>query len=122
MKKGKHLGEFNAKQVSMRVRQDGKLECNFEGIISGYGRGFWTMTITVGDGKSDGYEWAGIAYAENGDINQATGQGQWERIGANQWAINGTTRTRDGRTTLLSEGTMDLATRTWSGKYYEAIE
>jgi hypothetical protein len=122
MKKGKHLGEFNAKQVSMRVREDGKLECNFEGTVSGYGQGFSTLTVTVGDGKSGGYEWAGITYAENGDITQATGQGQWERTGINKWAISGTTRTRDGRTTVLTEGIMDLATRTWSGKYYEAIE
>ena len=119
MKKGKHLGDFNVKQISMRVRDDGKLECNFEGIVSGYGQGFSTMTVTVGDGKSGSYDWAGIAYAENGDITEATGNGQWERT--NKWAINGTTRSRDGRTTVLSEGTMDLATRTWTGKYYEAV-
>jgi hypothetical protein len=122
MNKGKQLGEFNTKQVSMRVREDGKIEVNFEGTISGYGHGFSTMTVTVGDGKADGYEWNGIAYAENGDITQATGHGRWERIGPNKWAINGTTRTRDGRTTVLSEGEMELATGIYSGKYYEAAE
>jgi hypothetical protein len=50
MQKGKQLGEYSFKATSNRVREDGKLEINFEGTVSGFGFVVNTMTATVGDG------------------------------------------------------------------------
>lgn len=49
MKKGNQLGEYSFKSTSNRVREDGDLEINLEGTVSG-GFGFvvGTMTVTVG--------------------------------------------------------------------------
>ena len=56
MQKGKQLGEYSFKSTSNRVREDGRLEINCEGTVTGFGFVVNTLTVTVGDGKSGQYD------------------------------------------------------------------
>lgn len=117
MKKGKQLGEYSFKATSNRVRDDDKLEINLEGTLSGIGFVVLTMTATVGSGRFDVYE---VVYRDDGTITTANCKGEHKSTGKFKWDTTGVIKA-DGRT-FIEEGTMELATRTWSGKYYEAEE
>jgi hypothetical protein len=120
MKKGKQLGAYNSKVLSISVRDKGKIEINVEGNIEGIGQGFATVTVTVGN-KNGEYGYNGVAYTPSGETLTAAGEGgKYESIGANRWATTGLLKAADGRT-MLEEGIFDMAAKTWNGKYYEAI-
>jgi hypothetical protein len=120
MTKGKQLGEYSFKSTSNRVREDGKLEINFEGTVTGFGSVVNTMTVTVGDGKSGQYNVREVCYRDDGTVTTASSEeGGYKSIGKFKWGTTSVIKA-DGRA-FVEEGTMELATRTWSGKFYEAI-
>jgi hypothetical protein len=121
MKKGKQLGEYSFKATSNRVREDDKLEINFEGTVSGFGFVINTMTVTVGDGKRGRYDLREVSYRDDGTIATASSEkGEYNSTGKFKWDTTGVIKV-EGRA-FIEEGTMELATKTWSGKYYEVEE
>ena len=112
MKKGKQLGLYSFRATSNRVRDDDKLEINFEGTVSGFGFVVLTMTATVGSGRWEAYE---VVYRDDGTITTASGKGEHKITGKFKWDTTGVIKA-DGRT-FIAEGTMELATKNWSGKY-----
>jgi len=123
MQKDKQLGEFSFKAISNRVRDDDKLEINWEGTAIGFGVVVSTMIVTVGDGKSGRYDQNGVSYRDDGTITTSKNQtGEYKSIGKHKWATTGALKIKaDGRELLvIEEGEMDRATKTWNGKIYEA--
>lgn len=120
MQKGKQLGEYSFKSTSNRVREDGKLEINCEGTVTGFGFVVNTLTVTVGDGNSGQYDVHEVCYRDDGTIVTASSEdGVYKSIGKFKWATTGVIKA-DGRA-FIEEGTMELTTRSWSGTFYEAI-
>src|SRR5215472_16624905 len=121
MKKGKQLGSYAAKILSISVREKGKIEINLEGNIEGLGQGFATVTVTVGSKNGD-YGYNGVAYTPSGETLTAHGEGgKYESIGTNRWATTGLLKGSDG-STMLEEGVFDMAAKTWNGKYFEMTD
>jgi hypothetical protein len=119
LEKGKQLGEYSFKSTSNRVREDGKLEINFEGTVTGFGFVINIMTVTVGDGKSGSYDLREVSYRDDGTVTTASSEdGRYKSTSKFEWATTGVIKA-DGRA-FVEEGVMELATRTWSGKFYEA--
>lgn len=60
-----------------------------------------------------------MSYRDDGSVTTASSEeGKNESIGKFKWATTGVVKA-DGRA-FIEEGVMELATKTWSGKYYEA--
>lgn len=122
MAKGKALGEYSMKTTSLTINPgpggSTLIQGNFEGTASGFGTVFGTATFVGGSsGTSD---WCGVAYLDNGETNSATGKGRYESIGKHRWRTEGLLQTADGQT-IVSEGEIDLATRSWKGKLFEKV-
>ena len=74
----------------------------------------------MGDGKSGRYDVHEVCYLDDGTVITAgSEEGGDKSIGQFKWATTGVIKA-DGRA-FVEEGTMELTTRTWSGKFYEAI-
>ena len=120
MAKGKELGEFSLKSTSLTLSPGPAgstlIQGNFEGTATGFGAVLGTAAF-VG-GKSGTFSYCGGAYLDNGDTNSATGTGTYESIGKHRWSTVGLLQTADGQA-LVSEGEIDLATRSWKGKLFE---
>ena len=120
MAAGPQSGEFSLKIASL-IYTPGPansvlVQLNYEGTATGFGALLLTGTYVVG--KSGTHSWCGAAYLDNGDILTYTGQGAHESTGRHKWRTQGVSSISDGRT-LGVEGEIDLATRTWSGKFVE---
>jgi len=120
MAAGQQSGEFSLKIVSMTLTPGPAnsvlLQANYEGTATGFGTLLLTATYVVG--KSGTHSWCGAAYLDNGDILTYTGQGTHESSGRHQWRTQGMSPISDGRTVIV-EGEIDLAARTWRGKFGE---
>ena len=120
MAKGKELGVFSSKSTSLTYLPGPAgstlVQANFEGTATGFGTIGGTATF-VG-GKSGTFSYYGAAYLDNGDQLNGSGAGTYESVGANRWRTQFVVHVSDG-SALLSEGEIDLATRTWSGKLFE---
>jgi hypothetical protein len=55
---------------------------------------------------------------DNGDILPFSGHGTHESIGRHQWRTQGVNQLADGQVYGV-EGEIDLAARTWNGKFVE---
>ena len=120
MATGKPIGEFSMKSTSWTLRP-GPAGCtlidgNFEGTATGFGTILGTATFLVG--KIGTFTYCGAAFPDNGNIDTATGAGSYESVGKHRWRTVGTLQLMDGRA-LISEGEVDLATRSWNGKLFE---
>jgi hypothetical protein len=72
-------------------------------------------------GRSGRYDVREVVYRDDGTITTASGEkGEYNSTGKFKWDTTGLIKA-DGRA-FIEEGTMELATKTWSGKYYEAEE
>src|SRR5215469_1290545 len=90
MQKGKLGGEYSFKATSNRVRDDDKLEINFEGTVTGFGVVVTTMTVTVGDAKSGKYEVREVAYRDDGTVVSARSEGgEYKSTGRFKWSTTG---------------------------------
>jgi hypothetical protein len=122
MATGKPIGEYSMKSTSWRLSLgpagNTVIEGNFEGTATGFGAVLGTGTFLVA--KSGAFTYCGAAYPDNGDINTATGTGTYESVGKHRWRTTGILQLADGRA-LVSEGEVDLATRSWNGKLFEKI-
>jgi hypothetical protein len=120
MAKGKPVGEYSMKFTSLTYSPgpggSTLIQGNCEGTASGFGTVHGTGTF-VG-GKSGTLSYCGAAYLENGETSSATGTGTYESSGKHRWRTVGFLQISDG-TSVVSEGEIDLATRSWNGKLFE---
>jgi hypothetical protein len=120
MTKGKQLGEYSFKITSFRPREDGKLDVTWEGNVTGFGFAICTMICTIEDGKSGQYDLHEFAYLDDGKIVSASASGgKYESIGKFRWSSASAVKV-SGFGTFIEEGVIELAARSWTGKYYEA--
>jgi hypothetical protein len=120
MASGKQLGEFSFKMTSLIFTpgpaNNVLVQASCEGPATGFGTVLSTGTFVVG--KSGSHTWCGAAYLDNGDIITYTGQGTHESSGPHTWRTQDVTQLSNGQTHNV-EGEIDLAARTWSGKFFE---
>lgn len=121
MAKGKELGTFEMKSTTATFLPGPAgstlVQGNYEGTATG-GFGAVAGTATFVGGKSGTFSYCGGSYAEDGDQLSAHGTGTYESIGVHRWRTQGILHLSDG-TTLHSEGELDLASRSWTGKVFE---
>jgi hypothetical protein len=121
MAKGKQLAEFSMKSTSITYLPGPAgsrlAQANFEGTATG---GFGTVagTATFVGSKSGTLSYCGAAYLENGNELSASGSGSFESTGKHHWHTQAILHLSDG-SALLSEGEIDLAKRSWTGKVSE---
>jgi len=121
MAKGKEVGEFsmNLTTITFSPGPAGSVlnEANFEGTATG---GFGTVagTATFVGGKSGTFSYCGAAWMDSGDEVTFTGSGSYESTGKHHWETRAILEVSDGNT-MVSEGKLDLASRSWSGKVSE---
>jgi hypothetical protein len=121
MAKGKELADFsmNLTTITFSPGPGGSVlnEGNFEGTATG---GFGTVagTATFVGGKSGTFSYCGTAWLDSGDELTSTGSGSYESSGKHHWQTQGVLQLSDG-STVVSEGEIDLAERSWTGKVSE---
>lgn len=93
------------------------IQSNWEGPVTGFGTVVGTMT-GVGAPKSGSFGYHGVAYLDNGDGLTGSGSGTRESVGKHRWRTQMIVQISDGRA-LISEGEIDLASRSWNGKLFE---
>ncbi len=116
----KQSGEFSFKITSLIFTPGPAnsvlVQATCEGTATGYGAVLGTHTFVVG--KSGTHSWCGACYLDNGDIILTNGQGTQESSGRHKWRTQDVHHLSNGQTVSV-EGEIDLAARTWSGKFSE---
>ena len=122
MAKGKSVGEYSSKFTSFTLTLGPAGSIVTQGNCEGTGTGFGTTfgTAMFVGGKSGTFSWCGSSFLDNGEQNSYTGPGTYESSGKHHWRTQGFVEVSDGRT-LVSEGEIDLATRSWNGKIFEKV-
>lgn len=117
---GKELGDFSFKWTSLNYAEDGSGgHIDVDGTASGFGTVLGTLYFRgQPTGKSGSHSWRGSGFLDNGEVVTGTGEGLWQESGKHQWRVRGTVETSDGQT-FASDGTLDLASRTYNGKLLE---
>jgi hypothetical protein len=122
MEKGKQLGDFSLKSTSVTVTPGPAgstlTQVNFEGTVGGAYAGTNISTATFVGGKSGTFTQCGTVYADNGEEVSYTSVGTYESTGKHHWRTQQVNQVSNGGS-LVVDGELDLATRTWTGKYYE---
>jgi hypothetical protein len=120
MASGQQSGEFSLKITSLTFTPGPAgstlVHANVDGTATGFGAVLGTGTFVVG--KSGTHDWCGAAYLDNGDIVLTNGKGTHESSGQHKWRTQDIHYLSNGQT-LGVEGEIDLAARTWSGKFFE---
>ena len=122
---GETSGEFSSSITSSTFeRQDGgasQVSVNIEGTASGFGQTNGTLTLRVpSPGAAAGpASYTGAAFADSGEVIGLTGEGCWEQLdGEQKWRIRGINMATNGGV-ILSDGTLDIATRSFNGTMNE---
>ncbi len=122
MAKGKATGEFSFKSTSLRVSPgpggSTVIESTMEGTASGFGAVIATAAF-VGR-KSGTFSFCGAAYMDNGETSTASGSGTYESIGKHRWRTDSLVTTSEGQS-IIGEGEIDFATRSWKGTMFEKV-
>jgi hypothetical protein len=122
MASGKQIGEFSLKFTSITLSPGPAgsllLQANCEGSATGFGTVLGTGTF-VG-GKSGTYSWCTQGSLDDGEVVTGAGPGAYESVGKHRWRTQGIVQTSDGRS-VVGEGEIDLAARSWTGKMFEKI-
>jgi len=118
-------GEFGFSVTSTTYeRQSGggvNVCINIEGTATGFGQVNGTLTLIVpGPGATSGpATYAGASFQDSGEVIGANGEGCWNQIaGEQKWRVRGLNLTSNGGV-VLSDGTIDLATRAYNGTINE---
>ena len=114
---GKEIGKFTLKSVTTSYALDGaSVEVNLDGTATGYGTVLGTLTFRGEPGaKSGPLSWRGQGFLDTGETVIGAGEGIWEEAGKHKWHTRLIVGTSDGKS-HLSDGLLDLKTRTLSGK------
>jgi hypothetical protein len=113
------IGEFSFKITSLNFSggPNGSVmvQVNCEGQTPG---GIVALTLACMPCKSGRYTTYGTNYLDNGDIITTKGSGSFESSGLRCWRTQADVTRSDGHA-IRTEGEMDLASRSWSGKVFE---
>ena len=117
---GKEIGEFSLKSTSVSYADDGgQVQINCEGTATNYGTVVGTLTFHGETGATSGsLSWRGQGFLDSGESVSGIGEGSWEEMGKHRWRTRMIVTTSDGGC-HASDGHLDLATRTLSGKMLE---
>lgn len=120
MASGKHLGEFSFKFTSLTITPGPAASTIIGGNCEGTASGFGTIlgTATFVGGKSGTYSYCAVAYLDNGEEITGAGSGSYESNGKHRWKTEGVVQLSNGGT-VVAEGEIDLASRSWNGKIFE---
>lgn len=119
MSLGKEFGEFSFKLTSVTLTEDGANVLNYDGTATGFGTVLGTLTARGEPDTSRGtMSWVGQGFLDNGTVIVGTAQGTYEMTGKHKWRVRGINQTSDGQN-FASDGTIDLASRTYVGKLIE---
>jgi hypothetical protein len=114
------IGEYALKSTSLTISAGPAgstiIEVNFEGSAGAFGTIIGTGAF-VG-AKNGTYRWTAIAYLDNGEAVTASGPGTYESTGKHRWKTQGVLHMSNWQT-LITDGEIDLATRSWNGKIFE---
>ena len=118
-------GEINYSVTSSTFeRQPGggvRVVVNLEGTVTGYGPVNGTMTLlsAAPDAVAGTVSYTGAGFLESGQVIGAQGEGYWKKLdGKQQWRVRGINLTTAGAV-ILTEATLDLATRSYRGTIQE---
>ena len=118
---GKVIGEFSFKAITSTYSPGpaGSVldQVNWEGMAAGFGTVFGTTTF-VGGSKSGTFSACWVAYLDNGEQVSGIGSGTYESSGKHRWRTRHVIHISDGAS-IVNEGEIDLATRSWTGKNFE---
>ncbi len=118
MNKGKQMGEFSLKLVTITTSPGPGGLTLLTGNYEGTGEvGAIFLTATFAGRQSGTFSVTGVSFAKDGEATAATGSGQYEKNGVNHWRTEGTIQRSNGDERVV-EGEIDLATRMWTGKMY----
>lgn len=117
---GQEIGTFDLNITSWSQAEDGgSVSITVDGTATDFGTVLGTL---IGRGepgaKSGSASWRSQAFLDNGDAVVGSGEGTWMESGKHQWRIRLTISIEDGRF-IASDGTLDLAKRSFSGKILE---
>ena len=122
MAKGNELGDYTLRLITVTVKPglSGSvvLEGNWEGIATGYGT-ILSTSLMVGAGSGT-YTFYSAVYLDTGERLTGTATGTYDTIGKHIWQTDAILRLSDGDS-IATEGTIDLAGRTWKGKFFEIV-
>ena len=120
MAKGKQIGEFSLNFTSLTLTPGPAGSVVIQGNCEGTATSFGTVlgTASFVGGKSGTLSWCSSAYLEDGEQLSSSGSGTYESIGKHRWRTLGFLQISDGRS-LISEGEIELAKRSWVGKIFE---
>ena len=95
----------------------------WEGTAAGFGAVFGTLTVDLSldniAATSGTCRWVAVGFLPNGGRDGGAAEGTWtQHAGRNAWALNLTGTSANGQK-MRSEGEIDLASRSWTGKMYE---
>ena len=120
------LGEFAHRHVASTyaAREGGGVisTAHWEGLATGYGAVFGSLIFDVPDGATSGsIQWVGQAFPEGTPYVNGSGSGTWEQVeGAHCWNVHIPLLTVSNGDRRRCEGQVDVATRTFTGKMYQA--
>ena len=119
---GKEIGSFTAKVTNMRViAVDGdksSVEVSTEGEVSGQLNGAIIGTTTFsGTNEKGTLEGMGLGLLSGGSVGSKSSGVYW-LAGNYQWQTRGAVNLETGET-IIGEGTLDFASRSWTGKIFE---
>lgn len=119
---GKQIGAYEGKSTSINVVSLGDqdvVEATYEGTTTGDLAGPWIGTATYSGTDEEGeVHFAGIGWPEpSGERVKFEGSGLYKRIATNRWQTRVALRSSQGDQ-MVSEGQVELATRSWVGDLY----
>ncbi len=122
MPTGKEIGSYKSKSTSMTVTNiDGDqrtIEVNMEGEVSGQLSGTVVSTVIyTGTNDRGSYSDKGVGFLESGVLH-GEGMGVYWLEKPGEWETRGAVTLGNGQT-VIAEGRVNLAKRTWNGKLFE---
>lgn len=119
---GKEIGTFSAKITSIRTLEvDGDkrtLEAIVDGEVSGQMTGVFMDTATfAGTNDRGSINNKGVGYLGTESVN-SEGSGTYWLTKPGEWETRGAITLSSGQT-MVGEGQIKLASRTWEGKIFE---
>ena len=120
------IGEFSLQLTGAHTEKTDNgvnAHSHWEGTATGYGTVFGTLTVPLSlaetNPTSGTCTWAGQAFLEDGTSLIGVAEGTWQKVeGQHRWTTSMVGENSDG-SRLRSEGEIDLASRSYTGKLFE---
>lgn len=114
----KEIGEFSLKATTFTVGDDA-LSANWEGTATGFGDVLGTLSARGEPGAEFGTcSWRSASFLDDGSQLEAAGEGTWKSLGKHRFQLRFTHAISDG-STVLADGVVDMAKRTFTGKLFD---